>query len=137
MTKPVRLVEISRVMATLIRECLKYFYFHQNLAKMASGRPLNILSSLDEAEEWHKQSYICGLPKKFKPFKLDSPPLYLRSWSDSSPPWTRAAFGSIFASKHSSVRSKCDEIIQHTFLGEWGKGASGSLTRTGRDLAKL
>ena len=35
---------------------------------MASGTPLNILSSLDEAEEWHKQPYIRGLPKKFKPF---------------------------------------------------------------------
>ena len=42
---------------------------------MASGRPLNILSSLDEAEEWHKQPYIRGLPKKFKPFGLDPPPL--------------------------------------------------------------
>ena len=44
---------------------------------MASGRPLSILSSLDEAEEWHKQPYIHGLPiknKKFKPFGLDPPP---------------------------------------------------------------
>ena len=34
---------------------------------MASGRLLSILSSLDEAEEWHKQLYTCcqalpGLP---------------------------------------------------------------------------
>ena len=40
---------------------------------MASRRPLNILSSLDEAEEWHKQPYIHGLPKKFEPFGLDPP----------------------------------------------------------------
>ena len=43
---------------------------------MASGRPLNILSSLDEAEEWHKQPYIRRLPKKFKPFEARArPPL--------------------------------------------------------------
>ena len=50
---------------------------------MASGRPLNILSSLDEAEEWHKQPYIRGLPKKFKPFGLDP---YLGSWNNSPGP---------------------------------------------------
>jgi hypothetical protein len=38
---------------------------------MSSGRPLNILLSLDEAEEWPKEPYIHGCPKKFKPFGLD------------------------------------------------------------------
>ena len=34
-----------------------------------SGMPLNILSSLDEAEEWHEHPYMCGLPKTIKKFK--------------------------------------------------------------------
>ena len=58
---------------------------------MASGGPLNILSSLDEAEEWHKQPYIRGLPKNFKPFGLDSP--YLGSRNNSpGPPWMEGNF---------------------------------------------
>ena len=59
---------------------------------MASGRPLNILSSLDEAEKWHKQLYIRGIvgcQKNFKPFGLDTPP-YLGSRNNSpGPPWAK------------------------------------------------
>ena len=62
---------------------------------MALGRPLNILSSLDEAEEWHKQPYICGLPKKFKPFGLEPP--YLRSRNNSpGPPWIMLLKNSLY-----------------------------------------